>query len=64
MDHVIQALINALHDPDGFVRQEAVRASAIIGPRARATILDLMRIAEDTKEDETVPSEGGGKIAF
>lgn len=51
---VTQALIDALHDADRFVRQEAVRALARIGPPARAAIPDLTRIVGNPSEDATV----------
>jgi len=51
---VISVLIGALKDTDRFIRQEVVRAFGKIGPPARAALPELKKIADNSKEDQTI----------
>lgn len=51
---VIDALIAALRDPEPFVRQEAVRALAGIGPAAAAALDELERLGKGAGTDEAL----------
>ena len=45
----IPAIVNAMTDPDGFVRYEAGRALSHFGPKAKAAVPQIMAMLKDPK---------------